>query len=69
METGEQGLELGLIDGLADLTQVAEEVIGVKKIVDFTVRPTYFEQLAERFGATLARAVVKSMGESAATLN
>lgn len=67
--TGEQGLELGLIDGLADLHQVAEKVIGVKKVVNFTVRPTYLERLAERFGATMASVVVKSMRENVATLD
>ena len=42
--TGDQGLEYGLIDGLGSARYVAEELIGEKKIVDFTKRPQLFER-------------------------
>lgn len=52
--TGEQSLELGLVDGLGSAGYVAREVIGVEDIVDFTRRHTYFERFARQFGAALA---------------
>lgn len=34
--TGEQGVDLGLVDGLGDVGYVARELIGTEQIVDFT---------------------------------
>jgi protease-4 len=53
--SGEQGLELGLVDELGSSSYVAREVIGAEKIVDYTPRPDYFGRFAERIGATLSR--------------
>ena len=53
--TGEQALELGLVDGLASSSYVAREIIKAEKIKDFTLKPDYLERLAERFGVTMAR--------------
>lgn len=50
---GEQSIELGLIDDLGSSDYVAREVIGQKKIVDYT----YEEDLLERF----TRRVSKTM--------
>lgn len=55
--TGEQGLELGLVDGLGSSSYVAREVIGHERIIDYTYRPPVFERFAERIGVTFARAV------------
>lgn len=52
--TGERSVELGLIDGLGNLSYVARDVIGHEKIVDFTPRPDYFERFAERIGVSIA---------------
>jgi protease IV len=66
--TGEKSVELGLADGLGGLEYVAREVIKAEKVVDFTPKENYFEQLSERlgtsFGATLGRAAVESAGRS-----
>jgi protease-4 len=43
--TGEKSVELGLIDGLADIRQVAKDEIKAEKIVDYTQRPQVFERL------------------------
>jgi protease-4 len=53
--TGEQSLELGLIDGLGSAGYVAREVIGVEEIIDFTHRETYLDRFANQLGATIAR--------------
>ncbi len=55
--TGEQALELGLVDGLGSSGYVAREIIGAEKIVDYTHRRPYLERLAERLGGGLAQAL------------
>lgn len=62
--TGEQGVQLGLIDGLASTDFVARKIIGAEKIVDYTVRPPYLERLVDRFGTAMAEAF-----ESASSLH
>lgn len=55
--TGEQALELGLVDALGSPSFVAREVIGAEEIVDFTYRPAFFERFAERIGTAFAQRV------------
>jgi protease-4 len=50
--TGEQAVELGLIDGLGSSSYVARELIKAEKIKDFTPKPNYLDRFAERLGAT-----------------
>jgi len=52
--TGEESLELGLIDGLGSTSYVAREIIGADDIVDYTYQPPYFQRFAERLGAAAA---------------
>ncbi|WP_424398981.1 signal peptide peptidase SppA [Motiliproteus coralliicola] len=60
--TGEQSLELGLIDGLGSTGYVAREVVGVDNIVDFTPSMTPWEKLADRFGVSVARTLSTELG-------
>ncbi|MDH5545984.1 MAG: S49 family peptidase [Gammaproteobacteria bacterium] len=53
--SGEQSIDLGLIDGLGSTSQVAREIIGEEKIVDYTVRPSYIDRFAERIGVTVSQ--------------
>lgn len=55
--TGEQSIELGLVDALGSSSYVAREVIGAEDIVDFTPKRSYLEALAERFGAAVGRGI------------
>lgn len=64
--TGQQSLELGLIDGLGSSSQVARDVIGAEKIVDFTRRPSPWERFADRLGVVMVKAIA-SMAETPAT--
>lgn len=51
--SGEQALQLGLVDGLASAGTVAREIIGHETIVDYTPRPNYLDRFAGRFGASV----------------
>ena len=59
---GEEGVKLGLVDGLGSSSYVAREVIGVENMVDYTVRANYFERFAERFGSGVAKALATTLG-------
>jgi protease-4 len=59
---GEEGIKLGLVDGLGSSSYVAREVIGVENLVDFTVRAGYFDRFAERFGAGFAKMMAVTLG-------
>lgn len=60
--TGEQGVELGLVDGLASSSYVARELIGAEKIVDYTPRPDFLERFGETFGVAMAKAFADVIG-------
>lgn len=66
--TGEQGLELGLVDELGSASYVAREVIGVDNIVDFTQKPDPLERFAERLGVVMAGTLVKITGMETAVI-
>ncbi len=63
--TGQQSLELGLVDALGSSSYVAREVLGVEEIVDYTPRRDLLERVTERIGAALADALALRMGLSA----
>jgi protease-4 len=52
--TGEQALELGLVDAMGSSSFVAREVVGAESIVDFTHREDYLDRFAKRLGTTVA---------------
>ena len=52
--TGSQSIELGLVDAFGSSGYVAREVIGAEEIVDFTLRPSRLEAIADRIGASIA---------------
>lgn len=55
--TGEQALEMGLVDGLADARYVAREVIGAEEILDYTVHEEYWQGLLSRFASRMGTAL------------
>lgn len=59
--TGEQAIQLGLVDELGSASYVAREVIGAEKIVDFTPQPNYLEQFAQRFGSAMANSISQQL--------
>jgi len=55
--TGEQALELGLVDGFGSASYVAREVVGVEEIRDYTLREDILSKFAERLGAAIMKPV------------
>ncbi|MEJ2063224.1 MAG: signal peptide peptidase SppA [Reinekea sp.] len=56
--TGSQALELGLVDGLKSTSELARE-LGSPKLVDFTYRPSPFDEFAKKLGVSIAEGLVK----------
>ena len=52
--TGQQSLDLGLIDGLGSSSYVAREIVKAEELVDFTPRENYLEEFAKNIGAAMA---------------
>jgi len=55
--TGEQAVEVGLVDGLGSSSYVAREIIKAEKIKDFTSTPNYFDQFAKQLGTSMAESM------------
>lgn len=60
--TGEESLELGLIDGIGSSSYVAREVIHAENIVNYTPQPDFFERFTKQFGAAMASTLGEIMG-------
>lgn len=60
--SGEQALQLGLIDGLGNTSYVAREIIKEKEIVDYTVQETAFDRFTKKLGASVAERMAMWMG-------
>ena len=59
--TGEQALELGLVDGFGSASYVAREVVGVEDIQDYTFRDDVFQRFAKRQGSAMVEPITKAM--------
>lgn len=55
--TGEQSLEMGLVDELGSSSHVAREVIGAEDIIDFTKRENYLDRFAKRLGSAMVHTI------------
>ncbi|MDH5776950.1 MAG: S49 family peptidase, partial [Gammaproteobacteria bacterium] len=60
--TGEESVELGLIDGLGSSSYVAREVIEAENIVNYTPTESVLERFAARIGTSFASAVMQVIG-------
>ncbi len=60
--TGEQSIELGLVDKLGSSSYVAREVIGAEEIKDFTVSEAFIDRFAKKMGASMATKVSEISG-------
>ena len=57
--TGEESVEMGLIDGLKSPSEVARELIGSEEIINFSYRKNYLEEFAENFGSVIVNALTE----------
>jgi protease-4 len=60
--SGDEALQLGLIDGLGSSSYVAREIIGVEKIVDFTPQEDWMKRFSDRLGASMATVFASAFG-------
>ncbi len=58
--TGEEAIKLGLVDAIGSSSHVAREIIKAEEIVDYTPKPSYLEQLADRLGVAAASTLAES---------
>lgn len=63
--TGEQSVEIGLVDGLGSASYVARELIGEERMVDFTYRPDPVQRLFEQLGMGAAQGFLNSLATGA----
>ncbi|MGQ9658719.1 MAG: S49 family peptidase [Thermochromatium sp.] len=62
--SGQEAVELGLADGLGSSSQVARELIGAEKIVEYTKKRDLLESIAKRFGALVGAGMLEGLGVS-----
>lgn len=62
--SGEQALELGLIDGLGSTSHVARQVIGEEELVDYSRRKSPFQDIVDQFGVSVGSALANRMMET-----
>ena len=63
--TGDQAVQLGLADQLANLDYVAREVVKAEELIDYTHRDNVAERLVKRFGASMGQAIATSLRDPA----
>ncbi|MDR0478275.1 MAG: S49 family peptidase [Burkholderiaceae bacterium] len=61
--TGQQAVDMGLVDDFGSLDSVARNVVKAKDVVDYTNRQNLAERVAKRFGAALGRGAVEALKE------
>ncbi|MGB0468267.1 MAG: S49 family peptidase [Pontibacterium sp.] len=66
--TGEQAVELGLMDGLGSSSAVARDIIGVEALVDYTTQPKVWQQVLDRLSVTFAKTMSAELGLSAGAM-
>lgn len=66
--SGEQAVELGLVDGLASTSSVARDIIGVEEVVDFTHRESPFQRFSRQLGTSIGHTLAMHLGLSAPVL-
>ncbi len=63
--TGEKSVELGLADGFGSLDYVAREVIKAEKVVDYSPRDSFIDQLSDRLGTRFGEAFAHAAADTA----
>jgi protease-4 len=59
--TGDEALQMGLVDELGSAGYVAREVIGAEKVIDFSFRENFFDRISRRIGMAMARVLATEL--------
>ena len=59
--TGQQAVDMGLADQMANLDFVAREVVKAEELVDYTRRENVAERLAKKFGAAVGEGAIRAV--------
>lgn len=59
--SGEQALQLGLIDGLGNASYVARDIVKVDEIVDYTLSDTLLDKLSSRMGTAFSKELTSKL--------
>jgi protease IV len=59
--SGQESINLGLVDELASASEVARDVIGAEDIIDFTKRENYLDRFAKQMGSAMLRSLNDSI--------
>lgn len=62
--SGESAKDLGLIDGFGSLDYVAREVIGYESVVDYTIQPSWLDQVSRGFGVAVGTGIATVLDSS-----
>ncbi|WP_100639556.1 S49 family peptidase [Marinobacter salexigens] len=62
--SGEQALELGLIDGLGSTSHVARQIVGQEDLIDYSRRKGPLRDLVDQLGVSFGRGVAGQLVES-----
>lgn len=62
--SGEQALELGLIDGLGSTSHVARQIVGQEELVDYSRRKSPLQNLVDQLGVSVGQGVASQLVES-----
>ena len=57
--SGEKAKQLGLVDEFRSAQFIAREIVGEKKLVDYTIRPKFIDAFAEELGASISNTFLK----------
>ncbi|TAL58367.1 MAG: S49 family peptidase [Legionella sp.] len=60
--TGQQALDIGLIDGFASAGQLMRDTIQLDSVVDYTHKQNLFDRVSKNLGASMAEALPRSLG-------
>lgn len=62
--TGEQALELGLVDGLGSSSHVARQIVGQEELVDYSRRKSPFQDLVDQLGVSVGEGVARYLSQA-----
>ncbi len=57
--SGEKAKQLGLVDEFGSAQFIAREIVGEKKMVDYTIRPKFIDAFAKELGASISNTFLK----------